>query len=232
MKNVVIAGTGILGEATAYKFLKNGNNVIINSRNEEHLKKIKNLLSPYGKIDYIAKNLKDRDSCLLFYNEIKRQAIRIDTLVITIGGYIEDTIDDLSGLDEMVNNHLKIPLLLINALLPSMNSPSNIILVSNSDTFEKNRKNLLSYTVSKYALNKSVKLMAAELITRNIRVNGVAPEYIDQTFEPDRDYTIMRKLGDLPTPPEDISEVIFFLADENSWINGAVIPVDGGHSLI
>ncbi len=74
--------------------------------------------------------------------------------------------------------------------------------------------------------------MAAELITRNIRVNAVASEYIYQTFEPDRDYTRMRKLGDLPTPPEDISEVIYFLADENSWINGAVIPVDGDHSLI
>ncbi len=38
MKNVVIASIGILGEATAHKFLKNGNNVIINSRNWIHLK--------------------------------------------------------------------------------------------------------------------------------------------------------------------------------------------------
>ncbi len=75
---------------------------------------MKNSLEPYGKIDYIANNLNDRNSCLLFYNEIKRQDISIDTLIITIDGYIEDTIDDLSGLYEMVNNHLKIPLLVIN----------------------------------------------------------------------------------------------------------------------
>jgi Dehydrogenases with different specificities (related to short-chain alcohol dehydrogenases) len=42
----------------------------------------------------------------------------------------------------------------------------------------------------------------------------------------------MRKYGDIETPPEDISNVIDYLINgKSSWINGAVIPVDGGHSL-
>ncbi|WP_157438769.1 SDR family oxidoreductase, partial [Acidiplasma aeolicum] len=226
-------GTGYLGEATAYEFLKNNYNVIINSRKEDHLLNIKKKLEKYGRIDYIAQELKDDQSCKSLSDKVKNISQNVDALVITIGGYIEDTVEDLSGIDEMFKNHLKIPMLLIKNFLNLLTSGSSIILVSNSDVDNKNRSNLLSYTVIKYALNKSVKIIAAELIKKGVRINAVAPEYIIQSFMPEEDYTKLRTLGDLETPPEDISKVIYFLCSpDGSWVNGAIIPVDGGHSLI
>ena len=109
---------------------------------------------------------------------------------------------------------------------------SSIIFIGNSSISTKNKTNLLSYSISKYALEKAAKTMAVELLQKGVRVNVIAPEYIKQSFEIGRDYSKMRKYGDLETPPEDISNVIDYLIEgKSSWINGAVIPVDGGHSL-
>ncbi len=231
-KNVLIAGTGELGKALAYKLLINKNNVIINSRNEEKLKKIKDDYSKYGNIDYIALELNDENSCKKLIDETVKKMKNIDSIVIMVGGYIEDDINNLNGLDEMIKNYIKIPLYLSKYSIKYMKYNSSIIFLSNSDTVNKNRKNLLSYTISKSALNKAMNLMALELMDKGIKVNTVAPEYIMQSFEINRDYKKMRKIGDLETPPEDIANVINFLINgESDWLNGAFIPVDGGHSL-
>jgi 3-oxoacyl-[acyl-carrier protein] reductase len=149
-----------------------------------------------------------------------------------VGGFVEDSIENLDGLESMILNHLKIPIYLTKHAIKYMNYGSTIIFVSNSSISVKNKPNLLSYSISKYALEKAAKIIAVELQEKGIRVNIVAPEYIIQNFQIGRDYTKMRKYGDMETPPEDISNVITFLVDgKSSWINGAVIPVDGGHSL-
>ncbi|WP_337860771.1 SDR family oxidoreductase [Ferroplasma sp.] len=231
-KNILIAGTGSLGRSLSYNLLLNHNHVVINSRNNEKLKQIVSEYSIYGKIDYIAKELNDEKSCEALIEESIYSLKSLNALVIMVGGFIEDNIEDLKGLDQMLLNHLKIPLYLAKYAVKHMEYGSSIIFISNSSVSTKNKTHLLSYTISKSALEKAAKIMASELLNRGIRVNVVAPEYIKQCFEIGRDYSKMRKYGDLETPPEDISNVITYLIDGNSsWINGAVIPVDGGHSL-
>ncbi len=231
-KNVLIAGTGELGKALAYKLLLNGNTVIINSRNEEKLKKIKNDYLKYGNIDYINLELNDETSCKKLIDDTVNKVNSIDSIIIMVGGYVEDTVNTLDGLDEMIKNYIKIPLYLSKHAIKYMKYNSTIIFISNSDTVNKNREDVMSYTVAKSALNKAMNIMAVELMDKGIRVNTVAPEYIIQSFEINRDYRKMRKIGDLETPPEDIANVINFLINgESEWLNGAFIPVDGGHSL-
>ncbi|MCL4453804.1 SDR family oxidoreductase [Ferroplasma sp.] len=231
-KNILLAGTGELGKALTYELLLNGNYVIINSRNSEKLEKIVSEYSVYGKINYIAKELNDEQSCNELITDSLKTLKSIDSLVVMVGGFVEDSIENLDGLDTMILNHLKIPMYLAKHAIKHMNYGSSIIFVSNSASSVKNKPNLLSYSISKYALEKAAKIIALELQEKGIRVNVVAPEYIIQNFQIGRDYTKMRKYGDVETPPEDISSVITFLIDgKSSWINGAVIPVDGGHSL-
>jgi 3-oxoacyl-[acyl-carrier protein] reductase len=61
---------------------------------------------------------------------------------------------------------------------------------------------------------------------------GIAPSVIDGEFVPGRDWKKMRRLGDFKAPPEDFAKVVvWLLTDEAEWINGVVIPVDGGARL-
>jgi 3-oxoacyl-[acyl-carrier protein] reductase len=231
-KNILIAGAGLLGKSLTYALLLKHDHVIINSRNSNKLKEIASEYSIYGKIDYIAKELNNEESCMALINESLEIAKPLNSLVVMVGGFVEDNIEDLKGLDLMIMNHLKIPLYLAKYAIKNMEYGSSIIFISNSSVSARNSANLLSYSISKYALEKAAKIMGAELLNKGIRINVVAPEYIKQSFEIGRDYTRMRRYGDLETPPEDISNVITYLIDgDSTWINGAVIPVDGGHSL-
>ncbi len=231
-KNILIAGIGELGKSLSYDLLLQNNHVIINSRNQEKLKEIVSEYSIYGSIRSIAMELKDEESCKALIDSASRYFKSLDSLVVMVGGFVEDSIEGLEGLDQMILNHLKIPLYLSKYAVKHMAYGSSIIFISNSSISTKNKTNLLSYSISKYALEKAAKTMSVELLQKGVRVNVIAPEYIKQSFEIGRDYSKMRKYGDLETPPEDISNVIDYLIEgKSSWINGAVIPVDGGHSL-
>ena len=93
-----------------------------------------------------------------------------------------------------------------------------------------------SYTASKSAVMGLTKLFATELAAHRINVNAVAPGYMatDNTSalraDPNRSTSILERIpaGRWGTP-DDLKGVTVFLASSASdYLNGAIIPVDGG----
>jgi 3-oxoacyl-[acyl-carrier protein] reductase len=94
-----------------------------------------------------------------------------------------------------------------------------------------------NYAASKGAINAFTRALAAELASRGVTVNAVAPGFI----ETDMSEAIRNKAGDkikkfIPMrrigKPEDIARVVVFLAGEDSaYMTGQVLTVDGGLSL-
>jgi NAD(P)-dependent dehydrogenase (short-subunit alcohol dehydrogenase family) len=232
-KKVAIIGVSEgLGYAVAYFALKEGASVCINARDEEKLRKIKNSLEKYGKIEYVVGDVSTLNGAKDVVEKCNLKLNGLDHLVITIGGYIEDSIQSLDGLEIMLQNHIKIPLYVINASLNFLKEGSSIVLVSSLSGVDKAMPNQLSYSIAKAGLAKGVEILASELIEKGIRVNAIAPRSIDGVFEPERNWKKYRKLGDTKAPPEDFARVIvWLLTDESEWIDGVVIPVDGGFRL-
>jgi 3-oxoacyl-[acyl-carrier protein] reductase len=89
------------------------------------------------------------------------------------------------------------------------------------------------YTMAKAGLDALTKSLAQELAGRNILVNAVAPGFIDtpMTAElPDAvraDALARVPLGRMGTP-EEVAEVVAFLATGGSYVNGSVVHVNGG----
>lgn len=93
-----------------------------------------------------------------------------------------------------------------------------------------------NYSASKAGLVGLTRAAAAELGTRNINVNAVAPGFIRTTRLTDgvpaeildaaRERSALGRLGD----PQDVARVIVFLCSEAArHLTGVVIPVDGGY---
>lgn len=91
-----------------------------------------------------------------------------------------------------------------------------------------------NYSAAKAGLIGLTKTLARELASRNIRVNAVAPGYIQTEMTaalPDEvksgiaGGTPLNRLGD----PADVAEAVAFLAGDGAgFITGVVLPVDGG----
>lgn len=232
-KTVLLIGVSKgLGYALAYFLLREGATVIISSRNEGKLKEIESSLRRYGTVISVPGDVKSRESVEELKNKVRRNVNSLDGLAVMIGGYEEDTIEDLKGLDSMINNHLKLPLLTISGFIDLINKGGTILLVSALRGIDRASSSQLSYASAKAGLAKAVEVLAAELLPREIRVVGIAPSWIDGDFEPDRDWRKLRKLGEEKAPPEDFALVAAWLMSEDSeWVNGVVIPVDGGTRL-
>jgi len=100
-------------------------------------------------------------------------------------------------------------------------------------------ENQAGYGVAKAALNHLVHCAAHELGPRGIRVNAVAPGFVRTPrllAALDQDFWTMLD-GHIPlrraAEPSDIAKAILFLAsDMSTCITGAVVPIDGGISLV
>jgi 3-oxoacyl-[acyl-carrier protein] reductase len=92
----------------------------------------------------------------------------------------------------------------------------------------------VNYSSSKAALNGFTKSLAKEVGSRNITVNCVAPGFIDTDMTSFLDLDSKNEI--IKTIPlgrfgnvSDISEIVMFLASDNSsYITGQTISVDGG----
>lgn len=91
----------------------------------------------------------------------------------------------------------------------------------------------IPYTMEKAALDAFTKSLARELKGRNILVNSVAPGFIDTEMTRELSEELKSKVRDDITlgrigRPEEVAEVVAFLAQKGSYINGSVIHVNGG----
>lgn len=97
--------------------------------------------------------------------------------------------------------------------------------------------NAAAYATSKGAVMQLTKALAVEWAQEGIRVNAIAPGFIETTLVPSAEKTPQREAAILArTPmrrqgtPEEVSGLAVYLAsDAARFITGAIIPVDGGY---
>lgn len=97
---------------------------------------------------------------------------------------------------------------------------------------------LPGYTAAKGGVSALTRVTAAEYAAKGIRVNAILPGAIDtgmtqalpkEFLRSAVDATLMGRIG----KPSEIADLALFLAsDESSFITGALIPIDGGYTLV
>lgn len=100
------------------------------------------------------------------------------------------------------------------------------------------QKALSTYSISKAAVAQMTRTMASELAPYGIRVNAMAPGYIATDMNSDFLYSPrgQQMMGEVPIGRYgelgELDECLLMLSgDRSKYLTGAVIPIDGGHSL-
>jgi len=97
---------------------------------------------------------------------------------------------------------------------------------------------LPGYTASKGGVAALTRVTAAEYAAKGIRVNAMLPGVVDtgitqatpkEFLQRALDATLLGRIG----TPKEVADLALFLAgDESSFITGALIPIDGGYTLV
>ncbi len=230
--NVFISGASKgIGKIIAYYFAKNNYTVVGTSRQEfEFDNKLENLIP-------IKLDVTSRDDIRACYDDLKDRGL-LPNILINNAGITSDQLflrmKD-SDWDNVINTNLNGVFNLSKIFIKNMvkNRNGRIINISSISGLMGN-PGQVNYSSSKAALNGFTKSLAKELGSRNITVNSVAPGFIetdmtsflDETAKKNVIETIpLKRLG----KPEDVAELVLFLASEEaSYITGQTISIDGG----
>jgi len=239
------ASSGI-GAATAVLFSKHGATLSLSGRNRDNLQRTADQcqadLKGQQKPFIIEADLsKEEDTKSLVESTVEKFG-RIDILVNNAGvlemGSIENT--SLEQYDRVMNVNVRAIYHLTMLAVPHLiKTKGNVVNVS-SVNGQRSFPGVLSYCVSKAAVDQLTRCVALELAPKGVRVNAVSPGVI---------ITELQKRGGLneeayanflerskqthamgrPGEAEEVASAIAFLASEEaSFSTGVTLPVDGG----
>lgn len=226
-----------------------GADVIILSRNEENLKKAKEKIKEIAdvNVEYIVADLTKKEDLERIVGEVKNIGDP-DIFFYSTGGpkpgyFMEMTMEDW---EEAVKLLLYPAVYLTRALVPGMEKKGfGRIIYSTSVAIKEPIPNIALSNVVRISLAGLVRTLAKELGPKGITVNGIMPGIIrtDRVIQLAQDKarregkSLEEALQDYAKPiplgrlgePEEIGYLVAFLSSElGSYINGAMIPVDGG----
>ncbi len=237
---LVTGGSRGIGAMIARSFAEHGARVIISSRKQGACDAFAQELAPIGECHSLPADISSPEEISRLAETVAQRFGTLDVLINNAGATWGASLEEypVAGWDKTMNVNLRAPFLLVQKLLPVLNTKpddgARIINIASIDGLSPPAFDSYAYSASKAGLIMLTRHLAKTLGPRNIRVNAVAPGFfrtdmmkeILQTIEQEvRDNTPLGRMGEA----DDIGGVCLFLASRASaFVHGAVIPCDGG----
>ena len=236
---IITGGSRGIGKEIAKKFAKENYNLVINyvseKTNTQELKKEFEALG--AEVLFIKTNVTSYEECEKMAKDAINKFGKIDVLVNNAGVTKDSLLLRMKeeDFDTVINVNLKGTFNVTKACIPyMMKKKSGKIVNISSVVGISGNSGQANYAASKAGIIGFTKSVAKELASRNILANCVAPGYIatdmtnglsDAVKESINNQIPLKRVG----MPEEVAKAVYFLAsEENSYITGQVINVDGG----
>jgi len=239
---IVSGGSRGIGRAIALELASEGASVAFNylKSQDRALELKKEIESKGGKALVFKADVKDLDAMKNMVAETMEHFGRLD-IVINNAGILRDKalmLMEAEDWEEVISTNLSGSFNLIKAAIVTfMKQKEGIIINITSVAGLRGMPRQVNYSASKAGLVGLTKSLAKEVASYNIRVNAIAPGYIDTDMvgglkEDYKDELIKRIPLNRFGSPEEVAKVVTFLAsDQSRYITGQVISIDGGLAI-
>lgn len=233
-QTVLITGASRgIGRAIALAFRECGAFVIASARASKELDSLSEILGETGEI--WAEDATTDD----FLSRIKALN-KLDILINNIGINFPEGFTDVSDehLDKMLDLNVRSTFRISRESVKLMQSGSSVINIT-SQMGHVGSPNRTTYCMTKHAIEGLTKAMAVELAPKGIRVNSVAPTFIetDMTrgwFSDAKFMEFVRRMIPLGKvgQPEDVASAVIYLCSQGAkMVTGHSLLVDGGWTV-
>ncbi|WP_298536995.1 SDR family NAD(P)-dependent oxidoreductase [uncultured Algibacter sp.] len=240
-KTVIITGasTGI-GKEIAKYFIARESNIVMNSSNEENLKKAYKELGSPPNAAYLAGDISKRETGQKLVSLALEKFNSIDVLINNAGVFSPKPFLDVKekDLDFYWNVNLKGTYFTSQAVIPHMIKRQKGSIINIGTVLVEHAIDGFPATApltSKGAIHSLTRQLAAEFGKQNIRVNTIAPGIIRSPLQEKigienadslAGLHLLNRIGE----PNEIAEGAYYLASSN-FVTGETINIAGGHTI-
>jgi len=239
---LVTGGSRGIGEMIAEGYVANGVKTYISARKAEACDATAARLSEQGECISIPADLSTADGIEALSDAIKSRESQLDILVNNAGATWGAPMEEFpeAAWDKVMDINVKGVFFLTQALLPlleasgSAEDPARIINIGSVDGLNVNHLPTFAYGPSKAAVHHLTRTLATHLADRKITANAIAPGPFPSKMtagiekamgEEIRNGVPLKRWGE----PADMAGAAIYLASKaGSYVDGAVLPVDGG----
>jgi NAD(P)-dependent dehydrogenase (short-subunit alcohol dehydrogenase family) len=238
---LVTGATSGIGAATAAALAEQGAHVLVAGRNAQRGEiVVARIRARGGRADFVAADLGDAESA----RQLARRAVeiggRVDVLVNNAGAYPFKPTAEVTEeeFDAVYNLNVKAKYFLVAELAPAMAERGKGVIVNiSTQVAAYGAPGMSLYGSSKAAVNLLTKSWAAEYGPQGVRVNaiGVGPTRTEGTAGMGEGLAQLaaQAPSGRPAAPEEIASAVVYLAsDAASFVQGVVLPVDGGRTAV
>ncbi|MCQ6560241.1 SDR family NAD(P)-dependent oxidoreductase [Paenibacillus mendelii] len=244
---IITGSTSGIGQAAAETLARHGAKVLVSGRDQTRGESIARcIMDSGGEAHFIPADLSDPQAPGRLVHETVRLWGRIDIVVNNAALVCNKPVEKIvhEDWDRLLFVNLKAPFFLIQAALPYLKeSRGSVINISSINGIRNDRNNLI-YDTIKAGLNHMTQGLALDLRSAGIRCNvlmpgGIATPLLNQWFrqfagnpeEADRLAEAAKQEPNVGTPQQIADAVLFLAGSQAAWVNGAVVPIDGGYHL-
>ena len=238
---VVTGGVSGIGEAAVHLLVEQGSRVALIDRDVDAVARAQQLyMSQGGKVLGIAADVRDETAMIEAAKQVEQDLGPVYGLVACAGigaAQMADVLKVEEWSNVMDINALGM-FITCKSFAPQMRAARSGSIVAVSSLYGiVGHTGRAAYVASKFAVNGLVKTLALEWGADGVRVNAVAPQLVATPMVaagiPEEFLAIASDrtpMGRIAEPEEVASAMLMLLSSAASFINGVVIPLDGGLS--
>lgn len=237
---VITGGTSGIGRGIVEKILANSEDgdliFATYAHNEKKAEKFTENLFPSDrkKVIILKADMSSYEEMMNLVNTVKEKAGHVDWLISNAGisTYKKFTEYTFEEWNKIVNTNLSVPVFMVKEFLPVISEGGSVLFMGSYAGCQAYSSSLV-YGVTKAAVHFLTKSLVKELEPKGIRVNALAPGFIqtpwhenrtDESYERINRKIALHRFGEI----KDVADLAYCVLT-NQYMNGSIVDIHGGY---